>query len=379
MRCSTCGTENAPDSRFCGGCGARQPSSEQRLAPTAKIPDDAQYPSSSASPTTTSGKASPKGPVSYAPPSIPPPATATPAPGSLVRPASEPNPYGATGPQQPVSRPPAQPSKPPTSQNRSVSAQRPAPHVSSASGSIAVPPQRPVGLIVLVLLVDLGLAATGGVLLSKGLGAKDEPKKSETIPVEKKSAIETPLPPPAAPASAGVVAPPGLDSGPAPAVEPAPFVAAREAPTDKRETSATKPARVDKPVTSPREPADKPKPVETPVDKPIDTPDEAKPVGLVPTHPQDPYAVPNTEQELDAAAARSKATFAKCAADHQVRGAIKIAYQVSYDGRVINAAAVENSTGNDALARCLVAEISTWKVSAHNGTALDFLRPFTYP
>ena len=26
MRCPSCGTENAPDSRFCGGCGARAPS-----------------------------------------------------------------------------------------------------------------------------------------------------------------------------------------------------------------------------------------------------------------------------------------------------------------------------------------------------------------
>src|SRR5262245_47988776 len=195
MRCATCGTENAPDSRFCGGCGARQPASgEQRLAPTAKIHDDAPYPAQA---TTGARSAAAQGPVSYAPPSIPPPAMATPPPGSIVR-GSEPPPsqFGPTPAAQrsyvppthpqtsqnrpasaaPASRPPT--SNPPTSQNRPVSPvsapPRAAPQVSSASGSIAVPPQRPMGLIVLVLLVDLGLAATGSVLLAKGLATPDK-------------------------------------------------------------------------------------------------------------------------------------------------------------------------------------------------------------
>jgi hypothetical protein len=307
--------------------------------------------------------------VSYAPPSIPPPAIASPVPGSLVRPASEPNPYGATGPQQPISRPPG--TSPPTSQNRSVNAHRtgPAPHVSNASGSVAVPAQRPIGLIVFVLLVDLGLAATGGVLLSKGLAAKDE--KSEPPPVEKKSAIEAPAVEPAH-AAVDTPAPMAQPESPVVGAQPA---AAREAPHDKRDKIAAKPARTDKPVPEPR--IDKP--ADPPVDKPIEKPADGKPVGLVPTQPQDPYAVPNTENEIDDEAARSKAAFAKCGTNHPGRGAIKIAFQVRYDGQVINAAAVENSTGNDDLARCVAGEISTWKVSAHNGSALNFLRPFTYP
>ena len=40
MRCPTCGTENAPDSRFCGGCGARL--APARVAPT-QTTDDAPY------------------------------------------------------------------------------------------------------------------------------------------------------------------------------------------------------------------------------------------------------------------------------------------------------------------------------------------------
>ena len=37
MRCAICGTENAPDSRFCGGCGARVSGVSNRLAPTVKV------------------------------------------------------------------------------------------------------------------------------------------------------------------------------------------------------------------------------------------------------------------------------------------------------------------------------------------------------
>ena len=58
---------------------------------------------------------------------------------------------------------------------------------------------------------------------------------------------------------------------------------------------------------------------------------------------------------------------------------IKIALQDRGDGRVIKAAAVENTTGNADLARCLITEISSWRVSAHNGAAINLLRPFTYP
>src|ERR1700760_2523072 len=44
MRCPSCGTENAPDSRFCGGCGARFGPPSARVAPTQKISDDDSFP-----------------------------------------------------------------------------------------------------------------------------------------------------------------------------------------------------------------------------------------------------------------------------------------------------------------------------------------------
>jgi len=330
----------------------------------------------------------PQGQVSYAPPSIPP-AISTPRPGSLERSAvsQPPSPYA---PAPSVNRPPSQrPSNPPTSQQRPVSSpptaqQRPAssprppaPEASSTSGSFVVPPRRPIGLVVVVLLVDLGLAATGSVLLGKGLAAKDEKKsdaKSEPAPVEKKSELETPAPAPAAAAAAPM---PTAALAAAPAPEAKPNVAARESP--KRDHVPTHPSgdvKAADATPTGTTPVSKPDTAK-PVTKPGET--DAKPVAHVPAEPQDPYQAPNTEQEIDAAAARSSAAFARCAADQSAHGTIKVAFQVRYDGRVINAAAVENTTGNTELARCVVAEVSSWQVSAHNGTTINMLRPFTYP
>src|SRR5688572_16392253 len=81
MRCPKCGTENAPDSRFCGVCGAMQPSlppQQQRLAPTAKISDDAPI----AAPTRPVHPVPPA--VSYAPPSMPAPGLAPPQQAGLA-------------------------------------------------------------------------------------------------------------------------------------------------------------------------------------------------------------------------------------------------------------------------------------------------------
>src|SRR5512138_2138020 len=61
MRCASCGTENAPDSRFCGGCGARLGASGPRVAPTQKISDDAPYPPPAAAPV-AHASAQPSGP-----------------------------------------------------------------------------------------------------------------------------------------------------------------------------------------------------------------------------------------------------------------------------------------------------------------------------
>jgi TonB family protein len=227
MRCATCGTENAPDSRFCGGCGAKlAPSS--RVAPTAKITDDASYPSQPPSPASipphgnyASGPASIP-PQNHAPGSIPPQNAYVP-PGSIP-PQNAYVPSGSIPPQNnfagspgsippqnnaydappksipphnsfqraatPIQTPPPGALKMPTPPPGSLSFaatprlgdQEPSPPpvaAAEASRSLVAPPRRPIGLIVFVLLVDLALAGAGAVLLGKGLSEKKPAAKSE--------------------------------------------------------------------------------------------------------------------------------------------------------------------------------------------------------
>jgi hypothetical protein len=140
MRCPTCGTENTPDSRFCGGCGAKLQHSEVRVAPTAKIPDDAPFSPPSVQPGQYTYGA---GPVSYAPPSMPPRRPPSVAPNDTRMPSAP-------------------------------------PRVAEASLALEVPPRR-TGLIATVLVLDIALAAAGAVLLAKGL-EKPPPRTTTTSP-----------------------------------------------------------------------------------------------------------------------------------------------------------------------------------------------------
>jgi zinc-ribbon domain len=217
MRCPSCGTENAPDSRFCGGCGLRFAVSGQRLAPTQKIDDDASFPQRASAPaqaapathlTTLPGPppprplpppafpgaiAPPAFPGSIAPPAFPgaiappafPGAIAPPAfPGSIAPPAFP----GAIAPPAFPGSPPPAPSPPravssaPPSgyQNgRAPIAAAPAPHAPPASAvtfggpssALPVVARRPWGLIVAVLLLDTGLAVAGAWMLREGLAS----------------------------------------------------------------------------------------------------------------------------------------------------------------------------------------------------------------
>jgi hypothetical protein len=203
MRCPNCGTENAPDSRFCGGCGARMQTSGL-VAPTQKISDDAPYPPASIPPQNYSPASIPpqnsyqsgpasipphnyqSGPTSvppqnYTPASVPPQNTTYPPANNSIPPQ---NSY-QTGPKsippqtaapRVQTAPPIAPSTPPQgtpSQPRprtngvpSVS-RRQTPAFSDPS--ITPPPRRRWGLIITVLLVDLALAGAGVYLLTEGL------------------------------------------------------------------------------------------------------------------------------------------------------------------------------------------------------------------
>jgi zinc ribbon protein len=197
MRCPSCGTENAPDSRFCGGCGARTTTSV--VAPTQKISDDAPMPpqqaysippSNYSIPPQNSGPASlppppsiapvNRGPISMAPTSrnpqsIPPgnnPASIPPTNNPYVTPTGLP-PTSAFGSQPPHARAATEPAP------HGGTIQRPAtaPPVRAASPapapSLSMPRKKPSrtrwGVVLFVLALDIGLAATGAWLLRAGL------------------------------------------------------------------------------------------------------------------------------------------------------------------------------------------------------------------
>lgn len=229
MRCPSCGTHNEPNSRFCGGCGARLSAGESRLAPTQKIetganPVQPRAQQVTPAPVPVAAPVRPATPLPVpvrpatplpeglgpAPVSLPGgPMPGAPVPGAPMQgPSSGPvtvqqRPGGPRGqrpsaPQgaapSPLATPPgaygavapsfettlgAEPSRIPNS-GRGVpvagapmgAAPRPA-RVSGRAG--AAHPRGSLGLIVGVLVLDLGLAAAGAWLLSEGLSAGDAP------------------------------------------------------------------------------------------------------------------------------------------------------------------------------------------------------------
>ena len=196
MRCPSCSTDNAPDSRFCGGCGARFGASVSRVAPTEKIADDASFPqrqlapAGSAVPVTAPGvvpsRAIPAAPFMphSAPPAQRPFGVGSVAPRPIdpigPRPGSKPRPrdpaaIAASPLAQPAPLPPP-PAPPPSAPLPAVYA-APAPRaprpqiavVEEPSLSLPMQARRPWALIFTVLAIDLGLAATGAWLLTQGL------------------------------------------------------------------------------------------------------------------------------------------------------------------------------------------------------------------
>jgi zinc ribbon protein len=167
MRCPSCGTDNATDSRFCGGCGARFAASGQRLAPTQKISDDASFPqrqlspgAGSAVPITAPGVVAPR--AIAATPFLP---HGSPAPRPLAGGSAAP----ARRPTAPAARPDGYGAVPPSP--------RPSPRaqavvVDDPAMSLPIAARRPWALIVVVLLIDLVLAAAGIWMLTQGLGER---------------------------------------------------------------------------------------------------------------------------------------------------------------------------------------------------------------
>jgi hypothetical protein len=328
MRCPSCGTENTPDSRFCGGCGARLSVGDApRVAPTIKVADDARYPTP-----------------------VPGPPAAFGIHDSLApRPASSMPPAAPRGSIPPTQRP--QSSMPyPRAQSPALS-NPPA----MSSPSLDVPVRRPTGLITAIIIIDLVLAATGAILLARGLSGKSAPAAPAGAPAPARASAPPPAAVPAAvplPAAVPVPVPAPVPAAvPAPAPVPAPAAATGSAAAPP----PPPPAAAKRPPTHPakRSPAAK-------------------------LDPQDPYAT--LDNEIDLTASRSQPAFDRCRASApDVHGSIRIAFEVTPDGRVAHPAAVANTTGSAELADCIAQTIGGWTFAVHPAQATDFVRPFAYP
>ncbi|HEX3761540.1 MAG TPA: zinc-ribbon domain-containing protein [Kofleriaceae bacterium] len=189
MRCPSCGTDNAPDSRFCGGCGTRFAVSGQRVAPTQKITDDTSFPQRPLAP--GAGSAVPvTAPGVVAPRAIP----ATPFQPSAAAAVQRPLAGGSAAPArpptaQPLARAPRRPDRSAPAPARSpstppLSSPSPRPQalvVDAPSRSLPIAARRRWTLIAIVLLIDLGLAAAGVWMLVQGLGdrGRSAPRSGE--------------------------------------------------------------------------------------------------------------------------------------------------------------------------------------------------------
>ncbi len=392
MRCPKCGSDNAPDSRFCGVCGLPQ----SKLAPTTKISDDAPF----APPTRSVQPISPVAGVSYSPPSMPPQNVAGLAPqqqaGLTTRPGGHAAPprtgdHGQVRPSgdyqqvRPSGQAPGRQSfdsiTPTGRQERTPmpdASQRPsgqrslahAPMASSPSMSFSAAPSRPLGLIAIVLVIDLALAGTGAALLAKGMSspaaskaeAKPAPDKKSELPAPSATAVAAASPTAPSPATAVVTATP---------VEPAAAPAAAAPESARVETAAAARSKRS-PTAASTGPVTSPSAVSSGAPVPV----TSIPTTPVPTAPVQPLS---TAAQIDTLANQSAMAFQRCRGDQTPAGAITIAFNVQPDGSVANAASVENTTGNDELGACLARVIGGWRVSAFQGNTMSFVRPFHYP
>jgi len=343
MRCPTCGTENTPDSRFCGGCGAKLVPETSRVAPTAKISDDAPFPPQRyPTPVPSNGPTS-LAPAPYAPPgpaSIPPQNNYAQGPASIP-----PNTY-----QAPASIPPntyqARPASIPPTNASGYAAREP-------SMSLPALPQTRWGLIAIVLLLDIGLAAAGAVMLQKGLAKPDaapategSAKPTATSQATGGSAASAPEP------TRGAVASPAVGASIA--------TIANSAGSNGSADTVKEP-----PKDAPKE-APKPEPVQA-----------KKSSG-----PAQREVKNELGAEIELAAARSRGDFDKCYDDASpeihLKGRVDIAFTVLPDGRTQDPHVTSNDTGSQQLASCLVSTISRWAFASHPAKPVLITRPFIY-
>jgi hypothetical protein len=225
------------------------------------------------------------------------------------------------------------------------------------SPSVEMPRRSPSALIAAVVILDLGLAAAGAMLLVKGLEKPAAETKSQPAPPP--AAAPTP-PAPKSATSEPVPDPSPAVAAPAPAAALVAAVAAAP-PKDRhhRKVATTKKGSGTGSASSPLDPYD------------ADTEGPSDPA------PSDPG--PSLATEIERKAAASRGVFDLCRSSAgDVHGTIQIAFRIESTGHVAHIAPVENSTNNPQLATCLCNTIAAWQFAPRTGAAVDFVRPFQF-
>jgi hypothetical protein len=282
---------------------------------------------------------------------------------------------------------------PPTQQRKPVARpSTPVPAGSMVGDSLVVPPQRPLGLIAIVLVIDFALAGAGAVMLANGLSkkTKDDPGPPKAPEQKMQQRTEVMPPPSPSPTPAPSASPTEAVAAAAPVVAskpdtklPASAGALVEAKNDKSPTRGTKDSKKKDaakttPATVPSSgggatssgPVTHPGGGTTPEDPYKDQPKDSAPAA----------STFDLKAESNKLASGSGDLFARClTAAGTVHGTIKVAYRVLASGSVDHPFAVENTTGNEQLGICLADVIATWRYSAHSGDTQNAVRPFNYP
>jgi hypothetical protein len=225
---------------------------------------------------------------------------------------------------------------------------------------MAAAPRRNSTLIAVIVILDLGLAGAGAMLLAKGMSK----------PAVKAPASSTRVDPPKPTPNSGATVTPietGSAAGSASAApEPKP-VSSAVAPGGTGSASVAVDAKKAKDTKHHSTKGGSAKKL-----------DAATGTGSAPL---DPYAAApsSVAADVNAKAAGSSGVFLLCHnTAGEVHGTIQIAFQVLPDGHVSHVSAVENTTGSGQLASCLANTISSWTFPPHTGDATEFVRPFKY-
>ena len=226
--------------------------------------------------------------------------------------------------------------------------------------SVAMPRQgRRWGLVIAILVLDVGLATAGAVLLTQGL-RDDGPHPTAT------PALPAPAAPGTTPAKASAVEPGKAAGKPVMVVSKAVVKVVKSAPASPAKVAA--------------KPSGKKPAKATPVD-PYAGSDAATP----PLQDDEDHSAAISDA-IDAKSNHAEGVFSRCytqatkplPADQPLRGRIQIAFTVLTNGHVDHVTTAENQTGSDQLANCLGSEIGGWIFNEHPQDPMEITKIFAF-